>query len=161
MSDESPLDERELRDLEARLAGVPLSPTAADRERINYACGYAAGRAQMKRRARAATALAVACATTSAVLGIMLWMPGGSKIQPEIDRSVPIANSQQQINAKREPAVVPRSNVEDGVWQLRAASRLDQLMSIEHRDVDEVAAIDDSSTTTILTPSGAGFVEDL
>ena len=49
MADNSPLSDPELRHLERRLSELTLPPSRHERERLLYACGQAAGRAQMKR----------------------------------------------------------------------------------------------------------------
>jgi hypothetical protein len=58
MADPNPLNDPELERVERRLSRVTWSPTASERERLLYACGRAAGRAQMMRRVRSTTAVA-------------------------------------------------------------------------------------------------------
>jgi hypothetical protein len=59
MHDHTPLNDPELGRLELRLSRASWSPTPAQRERWLYACGQAAGRAQMRRRLRGAISVAV------------------------------------------------------------------------------------------------------
>jgi hypothetical protein len=66
------LNDTELELIERQLQSVALSPTSQQRERMLYACGHAAGRAQMKRRTQTATALAIALTAVSAGLGFVL-----------------------------------------------------------------------------------------
>jgi hypothetical protein len=68
MPDPDPLNSSELRELERRLKSAPLSPTPRERERLLYACGQAAGRAQMMRRVRSATTIAALLGCTCASL---------------------------------------------------------------------------------------------
>jgi hypothetical protein len=72
MPDPHPLNNSELERLEHRLGRVTLSPAPAERERLLYACGHAAGRAQMMRRVRGATAIAGLFGCVSAGLGLTL-----------------------------------------------------------------------------------------
>jgi hypothetical protein len=72
MFDPNPLNDPELERLERRLSRVTWSPTVAERERLLYACGQAAGRAQMLRPVRRATAVAALLACGCAGLGFAL-----------------------------------------------------------------------------------------
>jgi hypothetical protein len=72
MPDPNPLNDPELKRLERRLSRVTWSPTPAERERLLYACGQAAGRAQMMRPVRRAKAVAALLACACAGLGFVL-----------------------------------------------------------------------------------------
>jgi hypothetical protein len=68
MHDDDPLNDPELERIERRLGHAAWSPTPAQRERWLYACGQAAGRAEMRRRLRGATFVAAVLGCTSAAL---------------------------------------------------------------------------------------------
>jgi hypothetical protein len=68
MPDTNPLNDSELKELEMRLRRVPVSPPPRECERLLYACGQAAGRAQMMRRVRNTTAVAALLGCTCAGL---------------------------------------------------------------------------------------------
>jgi hypothetical protein len=96
MSDENILNDPELTRLERQLAAVTLSPTPAQRERLLYACGQAAGRAHMRRRVQALTAIAGVLACVSVGLGISLLAHHGPEmtvvgtaITPRVDEQPP------------------------------------------------------------------------
>jgi hypothetical protein len=72
MPDFDPLNASELDELEKRLSGMSLSPTQRERERLLYACGQAAGRAQLMRRVRGATAIAAVLGCVCAGLACAL-----------------------------------------------------------------------------------------
>jgi hypothetical protein len=78
MFDNQPLDDFELTRLERHLSNVDLSPPRHQRERLLYACGRAAGLAEMRRRVRAATATAVVVVAASAVLCLVLVTTRGA-----------------------------------------------------------------------------------
>jgi hypothetical protein len=91
MSNDAPLDDLELDRLARRLAGATLPPTETQRECILYECGRAAGRAQMKRRARVATASAIALAFASVGLSYAFF----SQSSPDVTSSRSAAGSAQ------------------------------------------------------------------
>ncbi|HXY36372.1 MAG TPA: hypothetical protein VEI07_19195 [Planctomycetaceae bacterium] len=72
MSDPNALNDPELNKLERQLSSVRLAPMPSERERLLYACGQAAGRAQMRRRARGTTAVAVVLGCACAGLAVAL-----------------------------------------------------------------------------------------
>jgi hypothetical protein len=74
MVDDNPLNDPDLERLERRLRQATWSPTANERERLLYACGQAAGRAQMTRRVRKTTAVAALLACTCVGLVTALVM---------------------------------------------------------------------------------------
>ncbi len=74
MSDPNPLNNPELERLERRLSRVSWSPAPRERERLLFACGQAAGQAQMMRRVQGATAVAalLGCACVGLVAALVL-----------------------------------------------------------------------------------------
>jgi hypothetical protein len=72
MPDLGPLNNPELERLERRLSRATWLPAPAERERLLYACGQAAGRAQMMRRVRGTTAIAALLGCVCAGLGFAL-----------------------------------------------------------------------------------------
>jgi hypothetical protein len=73
MHDHEPLNDPELGQLERRLGRATWSPTPAQRERWLYACGQAAGRAQMRRRLRGAIGVAALLGCVCVGLACALW----------------------------------------------------------------------------------------
>lgn len=73
MHDHNPLNDSELGRLERRLSRATWSPTPAQRERWLYACGQAAGRAQMRRRLRGAISVAALLGCVCVGLACALW----------------------------------------------------------------------------------------
>jgi hypothetical protein len=85
MPDFDPLNASEVDELEKRLSGMSLSPTQRESERLLYACGQAAGRAQMVRRVRGARAVAALLGCTSAALLAALLLHENSPSVAAID----------------------------------------------------------------------------
>ena len=79
MSDVIPLNDPDLNDLEQRLSAVMLSPASHQRERLLYACGHAAGRAQMRRRLRVVSLATAMLTCLSAGLSFLLLMDTSPK----------------------------------------------------------------------------------
>jgi hypothetical protein len=72
MSDPNALNNPELERLERRLSRTTWSPTATERECLLYACGQAAGRAQMMQKVRGVTVIAALLGCVCAGLGFAL-----------------------------------------------------------------------------------------
>jgi len=85
MPDFDPLNASELDELEKRLSRISLSPTQRESERLLYACGQAAGRAQMVRRVRGATVVAAFLGCTCAGLAVALVLHDQSPPVAAID----------------------------------------------------------------------------
>jgi len=79
MADDNTLNDPELSRLERRLAATMPSPTSAERDRLLYGCGQAAGRAQMRRRLHATTAVGAFFACASVGLGYLSLANVGPK----------------------------------------------------------------------------------
>jgi hypothetical protein len=110
MPDLDPLNASELDDLEKRLSGLSLSPTQRERERLLYACGQAAGRAQLTRRVRRATAVAAVLGCTSAALFAALVVRENSLPVAAIDSKpgpvppeVVVSTSTEEVTTRRTP----------------------------------------------------------
>jgi|HubBroStandDraft_2_1064218.scaffolds.fasta_scaffold185288_2 hypothetical protein len=110
MPDLDPLNASELDELEKRLSGMSLSPTQRGRERLLYACGEAAGRAQLMRRVRGATAVAAVLGCTSAALFAALVVREKSPPVAAIDSKpgpepskVVISTSTEEVTTRRTP----------------------------------------------------------
>jgi len=117
MFDLDPLNASELDELEKRLRGMSLSPTQRERERLLYACGQAAGRAQLMRRVRGATALAVVLGCTSAALFAALVVREKSPPVVAIDskpgpvlRKAVVSTSTQEVTTHRTPNFAGHQN---------------------------------------------------
>jgi hypothetical protein len=74
MFDDQPMNDFDVNCLERQLSNIDLSPSRPQRERLLYACGRAAGLAEMRRRLRTATATAFVFVATSAALCLVLMM---------------------------------------------------------------------------------------
>jgi hypothetical protein len=110
MPDPNPLNDPELERLERRLSRVTWSPTSAERERLLYACGQAAGRAQMLRPVRQATAVAALLACGCAGLGFALL----SREQSPMAAVKPLpAHPSEQSVTDRQRDLLPRETTED------------------------------------------------
>lgn len=122
MADGNPLNDSQLSQLERRLRTLELPPTNRQRGQLLYACGKAAGRAEIKRRLRAATAVAVMCFCTSAALSFVLLTRGGvqtaARERPTQPPSVHRPGEERKDLRAPEP---PRSD-SDGDRQLTTAS---------------------------------------
>jgi hypothetical protein len=110
MPDLDPLNASELDELEKRLSGMSLSPTQRERERLLYACGQAAGRAQLMHRVRRATAVAAVLGCTSAALFAALVVHEKSPPVAAIDSKpgpvppkVVVSTSTEEVTTRRTP----------------------------------------------------------
>jgi hypothetical protein len=142
MADSSPLNDPELDRLERRLSLMTLSPTPSQRERLLYACGQAAGRAQMMRRVHAATALAVMLTCVSAGLCFALLTRAGSKAASR-DPAV-TAYFEQQLPHPRTNVLrreEPERNNTQG-QQLTAATSFTQLLISDRQQTTRPSAVD-------------------
>jgi hypothetical protein len=109
LNDPDPLNDPELDRLERQLSLVTLTPTPGQRERMLFACGQAAGRAQMMRRVRAATALAAVLACVSAGLGFALVARDGRRtVEPDQAASAHV----EERRAEPQSNVAPRHELE-------------------------------------------------
>ena len=110
MPDLDPLNASELDELEKRLSGMSLSPTQRERERLLYACGQAAGRAQLMRRVWRATAVGAVLVCTSAALFAALVVREKSPPVAAIDSKpgpvppeVVVSTSTEEVTTRRTP----------------------------------------------------------
>jgi hypothetical protein len=142
MADNNPLNDSELERLERQLSRVTLSPTPRQRERLLYACGQAAGRAQMLRRVRAATALAAVLACVSAGLCIALVTHNNPNVAA-LDRATTRQLKEQRpdppsdVLAGEQPE---RNNAEER--QLTAAASFAQLLTSDRQQTSSPSTID-------------------
>jgi hypothetical protein len=129
MFDNESVNEFELGCLERQLSNIALSPPRRQRERLLYACGRAVGRAEMRRRVRAATAAAAIVAVTSTALCLVVVteraptstvVVRSTAASPAWDSAVPPASVVQR----------PPDPPSDGRGrQLTASTRVTELMS--------------------------------
>jgi hypothetical protein len=161
MADSSPLDDLErdrleLDRLERRLSLVTLSPTPGQRERLLYACGHAAGRAQMMRRVRAATALAGVLACVSAGLCFALLAHDGTKTAA-LDPAATPRLEKQLLDPRTNvlPREQPERNTADG-QQLTAATSFTQLLISDREQTAKPSTVDAPNLVSkrILTVAG-------
>ncbi|HEV7998669.1 MAG TPA: hypothetical protein VGP63_02240 [Planctomycetaceae bacterium] len=111
MPDPNHLNDPELERLERRLSRLTWPPTENDRERLLYACGQAAGRAQMLRRVRGVTAIAAILACVCAGLGFALLRRDASPVA--VADPVPTQLPDKSV-ASPHRDVVSREAEEDG-----------------------------------------------
>jgi hypothetical protein len=133
MSDPNALNNPELERLERRLSRTTWSPTPAERERLLYACGEAAGRAQMMRRVRGAMAIAALLGCVCAGLGFALWQ----REQPPIAavNPAPSNSSADLVGAPQTdimPPDAPSKVTESQRAELRVSTNIAELASSDH-----------------------------
>jgi hypothetical protein len=131
MSDLDPLNDSEFDELERRLTGIALSPTLRERERLLYACGQAAGRAQMMRRVRNTTTIAalLGCTCVGLVTALVLL----EKSPPVAGISPPPRTASRPADGVREQESPNQSRdiVVDRNRQLTVAGGLRELVLAE------------------------------
>ena len=163
MSDNSPLDDPELRHLERRLSELTLPPSRHERERLLYSCGQAVGRAQMKPRVQAATAAATMCLLVSLGLGFTLLTHGSSQTaavdgslaaSPHVSPAVPMTEA---------PPVDDRTRSDLPGGQLTAMSSFQQLIAFDqaHTVSRRSAAALDVPRQQILTAADSVLPDEL
>jgi hypothetical protein len=161
MADNSPLNDPELDRLERQLRLVTLSPTPRQRERLLYACGQAAGRAQMLRRVRAATALAAVLACVSAGLCVALLNRDRSKVAA-LDPATTTQLKEQLPDPRMDvlPREQPERNNTQG-RQLTAATSFTQLQISDRQQTNRPSAVDvpHLALNRVLTAAGP-FIPD-
>jgi hypothetical protein len=142
MADNSPLNDPELDRLERRLSRVTLSPSPGQRERLLYACGQAAGKAQMMRRLHAATALAVVLTCVSAGLCFALLTRDVSNavvLAPAVTPHLKEQRLDPRTNVLSDEQ--PERNNTDG-RQLTAATSSTQLLLSDREQTTKPSAVD-------------------
>jgi hypothetical protein len=149
MSDPNPLNNPELERLERRLSRARWSPTPAERERLLYACGQAAGRAQMVRRVRGATAIATLLGCVCAGLGFALLQ----REQPPIAavNPAPSNSSADLVGAPQTdilPPDAPSKVTESQRPELRVSTNIAEL------------ALSDRGPTSSSSPGAATFAPE-
>jgi hypothetical protein len=162
MADNSPLNDPELDRLERQLSRVTLSPTPRQRDRLLYACGQAAGRAQMLRRVRAATALAVVLTCVSAGLCVALLNRDRSKVAA-LEPAVTSHVKEQLLDARTDllPREPPDRNNTHGP-QLTAATSFTRLLISDHEYLTKPSSADSPNFVLkrVLTAAGPFAPDD-
>jgi hypothetical protein len=131
MADDSPLSDPELCHLERRLTELALPPTRHERERLLYACGQAAGRAQMKRRVQASTTVAAICLSVSLGLGFKLLTRGDSQTAA-VEGSLASGTQTLQVAPRTEVRPVDEQGpANNSGRQLTATSSIEQLAALD------------------------------
>jgi hypothetical protein len=130
MAENNPLDDPELRHLESRLKAVVPAPASRQRDRLLYACGQAAGRAQMGRRVQAAIAVAALCLCVSAGLGFALLERGGSQSVVRELRPNPAFSGQPGTSTANRPLAEPLEPVNGQGPRLTAATSFQQFLAL-------------------------------
>jgi hypothetical protein len=156
------LNDPELQRLEQELRGVAFSPAADHRERLMYACGHAAGRAEMKRRLRAMSAALVALVVASVGLSLQLLKEKPSEVAGDSSEQAPFVADQPTtppINT------TPRKQQEFGNPrgpQLSAATSLEQMLEIDRvRSTERLATVNvDSPSPRVLSVSSRSWLDE-
>lgn len=99
MSDFESMNDPELEQLERLLQSAAPTPAPGERERMLYACGLAAGRAETGRRARLATAAAAVLGCVALSLAVMLW------VREPAGMTTPEANGLKNIAKSETPSL--------------------------------------------------------
>ena len=163
MADNSPLNDPELLHLERRLSELTLPPSLHERERLLYACGQAAGRAQMKRRVQAATAVAIILLSVSLGLGFSLLTHGGSQTVAVKDALASSPHVSLTAPGTEVAPVDERTRSDCPAGQLTATPSFDQLAALEqaHTVSPQTAAALDVAPQRILTAAGSVLPDEL
>jgi hypothetical protein len=130
MHDHNPLNDLDLERLELRLSGATWSPKPAQRERWLYACGQAAGRAQMRRRLRGAISVAALLGCVCVGLTCVLLQADRAPVAAVNPMAAPLATG--FIPAQRTdplPLDEPAEAVADSRRELRVSASLAELAS--------------------------------
>ncbi len=131
MPDTNPLNDSELEELETRLRRVPVSPTPRECERLLYACGQAAGRAQMMRRVRNTTAVAALLGCTCAGLVAIVVVREKSPPLAGINPGPPAAPQSAVLLPEPESPREARDGLVDRNRQLTVAADFSELALAE------------------------------
>jgi hypothetical protein len=162
MADNSHLSDPELRHLEQRLSDLALPPTRHERERLLYACGQAAGRAQMKRRLHVATAIAAICLSVSLGLGFTLLTRAGSQTAMVESTLAPVPHVSPAVPMSEAPPIDERTRSDRPGAQLTATSSFDQLLAFEQpHTIGPRSAAMDVPPQRILTAAGSALPYEL
>ncbi len=137
MHDHEPLNDPELGQLERRLGRATWSPTPAQRERWLYACGQAAGRAQMRRRLRGAISVAAVLGCVCVGLSCALWQADRAPVAVNPVPSPPSTN----LTPVRQTNPLPFDEPEEAVAGLRRELRVSATLA-------ELASSDDLARTS-------------
>jgi hypothetical protein len=163
MADISPLGEPELRDLERRLTELALPPSRHERERLLYACGQAAGRAQMQRRVRAAISFAALCLAVSFGLGLTLLARGGSQTAAVENAFAQTTHASPAAPSIEWTSIDERARAERSDNELTATSGFQQLIASEKARTfkPQAAAIPHIPSQRILTAADSSLPDEL
>ena len=131
MSDDSFLSDPELAQIERRLSAVAMSPTTRQREKLLFACGRAAGRAEMRRPVYAAAGIAAVCLCL--LLGLAFNRTGGShgELAEVIEPPEPVPTLVPVDRAMRSPRPTPSGSQSGTDEQLTAAMDFDRFFAVE------------------------------
>jgi hypothetical protein len=129
MFDNESVNEFELGCLERQLSHIALSPPRRQREQLLYACGRAAGRAEMRRRVRAATATAALFAATSTAL-FLVAVTERAPTSTVVVRDTAASSPWDSAGSLASVVQRPPDPASDGRGrQLTASTRVTELMS--------------------------------
>jgi hypothetical protein len=132
MHDHEPLNDPDLGQLERRLGRATWSPTPAQRERWLYACGQAAGRAQMRRRLRGAIGIAAVLGCVCVGLSCALWQADQVPVAAVNPVPTPFAtNLTPAQHSSLLPLDEPVDAVVDSKRGLRVSASLAELASFD------------------------------
>ncbi|MGD9857960.1 MAG: hypothetical protein AB7U20_23695 [Planctomycetaceae bacterium] len=163
ISDIGSMNDPELQDLERRLKAVSLSPNPPARERLLYACGRAAGRAEVGRRLRAMYVAAASLACVSA--GLFLVLLSGPDSPADRPNQTPRSVVERQPESVRMNHRIqePDEVEQGGRGRLTVGSKYEELMAIDQAQLSDTAVADaaDEPSHRVLTPLGLPGAADL
>lgn len=163
MSDGSPLNDPELIKLEQRLTGLALPPSGRQRDRLLYSCGQAAGRAQLRRRLRALTAVTALLTCLSAGLGyLLLTHTAPQPAVPDLAQSPAIEEEPADPRTDVFEGDVPNSRVPHNT-HLSAATSFEQLLIYDQQQRIEPLNGDAPAELSkrVLTAGSSSWVDEL
>ena len=163
MSEINPLNDPELNDLEQRLTAVMLAPTSHQRERLLYACGHAAGRAQVMRRVRVMSAATVMLACISAGLSFLLLTDTSPKTKVMDPTGAPVVEGERTDLRINLLIGEQQKFGQNRGWHLSAGTSFDQLLIFEKlRKAEPLnTASPGLSSKRVLTVASRSWPDDL
>ena len=163
MSDITPLNDPDLQDLERRLTDVTLVPNSPRREHLLYACGKAAGRAEMGRHVRRMYVVAGSLTCVSAALSAAVFINDAVPPGPPAPGAQGVAERRQDEVHSEIPFRNRIKASDDGPPHLTAGTTYEQLLALDRDQPSEGVHADvaDLTPTQALTPRGGPALDEL
>jgi hypothetical protein len=163
MSDITPLNDPELQNLERRLTAVRLSPNASRREHLLYACGRAAGRAEIERRLRRMYVVAASLTCVSAALSVAVFLIHAVPPRPPAPGAEAVVERRPGEVHDDIPLRSRTEAVDEGPRHLTAGTTYEQFLTLDREQPKDGldAARADLTSPHVLTPLGGPALEEL